>query len=72
MRGFRKSLSVSSFSLDTVPAAERDRVRSEYFESAARGDFDSVVDDVLPLTQAAQAHQRMDDGTVFGRLVLTP
>jgi D-arabinose 1-dehydrogenase-like Zn-dependent alcohol dehydrogenase len=30
------------------------------------------VHEVLALDQAADAHRRMDDGTVFGRIVLTP
>ena len=28
--------------------------------------------EALPLEQAALAHQKMDDGEVFGRIVLTP
>jgi NADPH:quinone reductase len=31
-----------------------------------------VVHEVLPLDQAALAHRKMDDGEVFGRIVLTP
>ncbi|MET4048886.1 MULTISPECIES: zinc-binding dehydrogenase [unclassified Rhodococcus (in: high G+C Gram-positive bacteria)] len=72
MRGFRQSLSLSTFSLDTVPVVERDRVRAEVFDAAVRGDIHAVVDDVLPLERAAEAHRRMDDGGVFGRIVLTP
>lgn len=72
MGSFQKSRSVGTFSLDTVPTVERDRVRVEYFDAAARGELHAVVDDVLPLDRAAEAHQRMDDGEVFGRIVLTP
>lgn len=69
---FRKSLSISTLSLDTIPIADRDRVRADYFASATRGEIHAIVDEVLPLDRAAEAHQRMDDGQVFGRIVLTP
>jgi NADPH:quinone reductase len=69
---FRKSLSISTLSLDTIPIGERDRVRADYFAAATRGEIHAVVDDVLPLGKAAEAHQRMDDGQVFGRIVLRP
>ena len=72
MTSFQRSLSVGTFSLDTVPTVIRDRVRAEYFDAAARGELNAVVDDILPLESAAEAHQRMDDGQVFGRIVLTP
>lgn len=69
---FQKSLTLSTFSLDTVPRVDRDRTRIELFDAAVRGDIHAVVQDVLPLDRAADAHRRMDDGTVFGRLVLRP
>ena len=72
MAGFQQSRSFATFSLDTVPVADRDRVRVEQFEAAARGDLTAVVHDVLPLAEAARAHRLMDDGYVFGRIVLTP
>jgi len=31
-----------------------------------------VVHELLPLEQAVPAHQKMDAGEVFGRIVLTP
>lgn len=37
-----------------------------------RGDLQPVVDDVLPLEQIRQAHERLEAGQVFGKLVLTP
>ncbi|WP_037105071.1 zinc-binding dehydrogenase [Rhodococcoides fascians] len=44
---------------------------AEYFVAAMRGEINAVVDDVLPRDEAAEAHQRMDDGQVFGRIVRT-
>ena len=72
MRSFQKSLSFATFSLNTVPVPERNRVRAEQFEAAARGELMAVVHDVLPLAEAAAAHHRMDAGEVFGRIVLVP
>jgi NADPH:quinone reductase len=72
MAAFRRSLSVATFSADTVPDADRTMVRADQFAAAARGDLQSVVHDVLPLDQAARAHRAMDDGDVFGRIVLVP
>ncbi|WP_328915892.1 MULTISPECIES: zinc-dependent alcohol dehydrogenase family protein [unclassified Streptomyces] len=72
MDAFRKSLSFTTFSSDTVPGPDRQAVRASQFADAARGDLRTVVHDVLPLDQAALAHDEMDAGTVFGRVVLTP
>ncbi|WP_420037347.1 zinc-dependent alcohol dehydrogenase family protein [Streptomyces sp. cg28] len=72
MDAFRTSLSFATFSSDTVPGPERQAVRASQFADAARGDLRTVVHEVLPLEQAAQAHRRMDDGEVFGRIVLAP
>ena len=71
MKAFQRSLSFATFSLDSVPTLERNRVRVDIFERAARGELRAVVHDVLSLDQAADAHRRMDAGEVFGRIVLT-
>ncbi|WP_034261042.1 zinc-binding dehydrogenase [Actinospica robiniae] len=72
MTAFRKSLSFATFSADTVATADRHAVRSAQFAAAVRGELHAVVHEVLPLAQAARAHQAMDAGAVFGRIVLTP
>jgi NADPH:quinone reductase-like Zn-dependent oxidoreductase len=69
---FQRSLSFATFSADTVAPPERRAATAEVFAGAVRGDLRSVVHEVLPLAQAARAHQKMDDGEVFGRIVLTP
>lgn len=69
---FQQSRSFATFSLDTVPAAALGAVRAEQFDAAGRGELHAVVHEVLPLDQAAEAHRRMDAGTVFGRIVLVP
>ena len=72
MRSFQESRSVATFSLASIPPAARSTARAELFEAAARGELHAVVHVVLPLDQAAQAHRLMDEGAVFGRIVLAP
>ncbi|AZS89397.1 NADPH:quinone reductase [Streptomyces griseoviridis] len=72
MAAFRSSLSFATFSLDTVAPADRRALRAAQFAAAARGALTTVVHQVLPLDQAARAHRAMDDGEVFGRMVLMP
>lgn len=72
MDGFRRSLSFTTFSSDTVPVPDRQAVRSSQFTDAAHGELRTVVHEVLPLDRAARAHHAMDAGEVFGRIVLTP
>ncbi|CAM03405.1 NADPH:quinone reductase-like Zn-dependent oxidoreductase [Saccharopolyspora erythraea NRRL 2338] len=69
---FRKSMSFATFSADTVPEPGRRAVRTEQFAAAGRGELHTVVHELLPLEQAVLAHQKMDTGEVFGRIVLTP
>jgi NADPH2:quinone reductase len=69
---FQKSPSFATFSADTVPAADRRAVRTEQFAAASRGELQTVVHEVLSLEQAVLAHQKMDAGEVFGRIVLVP
>ncbi|WP_045745952.1 zinc-binding dehydrogenase [Actinoplanes rectilineatus] len=71
MAGFQRSLTVATFSAATVALPDRRSVRAAHLAAAARGDLQPVVHDVLPLSQAAEAHRRMDSGEVFGRIVLT-
>jgi len=72
LRTFQLSRSFATFSLASVGATERNRVREQLFLAAVRGDLAPVVHSVLPLDQAAEAHRQMDRGTVFGRIVLVP
>lgn len=72
LQSFQKSRSFATFSLDTVPVADRNAARTELLAATARGELHAVVHDVLPLSAAAEAHRAMDRGEVFGRIVLTP
>jgi NADPH:quinone reductase-like Zn-dependent oxidoreductase len=72
MANFRKSSSFATFSADTVSPAERRTVRTEQFAAAAEGRLPLVIHEQLPLDDAVLAHQKMQDGEVFGRIVLEP
>jgi len=72
MAAFQKSLSFATFSAGTVSGADRRAVRTAQFAAASRGEIEAVVHELLPLDQAVLAHQKMDAGEVFGRIVLTP
>ncbi|MEU0502617.1 zinc-binding dehydrogenase [Nocardia sp. NPDC005998] len=69
---FRKSMSFATFSADTVPTPERSAATAELFAAAGRGELEAVVHEVLSLDQAVVAHQKMEAGEVFGRIVLIP
>ncbi|MDG4834078.1 zinc-dependent alcohol dehydrogenase family protein [Solwaraspora sp. WMMD1047] len=72
MAAFQKSMSFATFSAATVAEPARRAVREEQFAAAGRNQLQTVVHDVLPLEHAALAHQKMEAGEVFGRIVLTP
>lgn len=48
----------------------------EEFETVMRlvfdGDLEPVVDTVMPLGRAAEAHERLENGNAFGKIVLVP
>lgn len=72
LRAFQRSLTFSTFSLDTVPRPALAEYRAAAFAAAVRGELHADVHDVLPLERAADAHRAMDAGSVFGRIVLEP
>ncbi|WET83290.1 zinc-binding dehydrogenase [Amycolatopsis sp. QT-25] len=72
MATFRKSLSFTAFSANSIPEADQRVVEAAQFAAAVRGELRPVVHEVLPLEEAVLAHRKMDDGEVFGRIVLTP
>ena len=69
---FQKSMSFATFSTDTVTEPDRRAATAELFAAASRGELHPVVHELLPLDQATRAHQKMDAGEVFGRMVLAP
>lgn len=71
LHSFQKSLTFAAFSLDSIEPQAISTERAKLLRQAASGSLTAVVDDVLPLSAAAEAHRRIDDGEVFGRIVLT-
>jgi NADPH2:quinone reductase len=69
---FQRSLSFATLSTDTVPGAEQQAAVAALFAAGARGELRPVVHEVLPLEAVVLAHQKMDAGEVFGRIVLVP
>jgi NADPH:quinone reductase len=72
LHAFRESRSFATFSLDSIGREALHAARLEAFDDAVRGELRAVVDDTLPLSDAAAAHSRLDRSPVFGRLVLIP
>jgi NADPH2:quinone reductase len=71
LRSFQKSptfyeLSLNSFGVDDMKMAS-----SQLFDQAARGEVICVVDEVLPLERAIDAHLRLENGDSFGKVILT-
>jgi NADPH:quinone reductase len=52
---FQKSMSVATFSADTVTDPERLATTAELFGAASRGELHAVVHELLPLEQAVLA-----------------
>ena len=71
-RAFQNSMSFATFSADSITWPSRRTAITELLAAAGRGDLRPVVHEQLPLEQAVLAHQKMDAGEVFGRIVLTP
>jgi NADPH:quinone reductase len=71
-RAFQKSMSFATFSADSIGWPGRRAAITELLAAAGRGELRPVVHEQLPLEQAVLAHQKMDAGEVFGRIVLTP
>ncbi|MBL7499553.1 zinc-binding dehydrogenase [Frankia sp. CNm7] len=67
---FQKSMSFATFSANTVREADLRAVTADLFSAASRGELHAEVHELLPLDQAVLAHQKMDAGEVFGRIVL--
>jgi NADPH:quinone reductase len=69
---FQRSTSFATFSTDTVAEPDRRAATAGLFAAASRGELHAVMHELLPLEQAVLAHQKMEAGEVFGRIVLCP
>ena len=69
---YRKSIQLLTYS-GTIESPVRTRAALEEVVGAInRGDLRMVVDEILPLEQAAEAHRRIKDRRVRGKLLLAP
>jgi NADPH2:quinone reductase len=71
LRTFHKSPTLYELSLNSIGTNDLMAATSDLFGQAARGEIIGVVDDVLPLEHAADAHRKLEGGCGFGKLVLT-
>jgi NADPH:quinone reductase-like Zn-dependent oxidoreductase len=69
---FKKSPTLSLFSLDTIDVKERAAAMKELFDWTSQGRLKPVIHDTLPLENASAAHTRLEAGEAFGKLVLAP
>ena len=72
LQHYHRSPTFIAFSLASLPAAEIAAHAEALFEAAATGRLRGVVHEVLPLAQARRAHELVEGGGLFGKVVLTP
>ncbi|MBT2504038.1 NAD(P)H-quinone oxidoreductase [Curtobacterium sp. ISL-83] len=72
----RKRATISGTTLRARPRDEKAAivaaVRVDVWPFVADGRIRPVIDSVLPLAEAAEAHRRVTDGEVIGKVLLTP
>jgi putative PIG3 family NAD(P)H quinone oxidoreductase len=70
----RRRISLISTALRARPAAQKAAIvaafAAEVVPTLASGNITAVIDQVLPLEQAAEAHRLMEAGAVVGKIVL--
>nr|WP_295877141.1 zinc-binding dehydrogenase [uncultured Chitinophaga sp.] len=67
---FQKSLTVSFLSLNSITDSQLMAALTNIFTLAVQGKITAVIDKVYPLEAAAEAHERLESGKVFGKLLL--
>ncbi len=72
----RKRLAIIGSTLRARPAAEKGRIISAFFRQFGNGldngEIRPIIDCTMPFDRAAEAHGLLADGTIFGKIVLTP
>jgi NADPH:quinone reductase len=69
---YHRGVSVTGFASTALAADARARLRDEAFALAANGELKPIIGAVLPLSEAAAAHQAFEERTTIGKTVLTP
>ena len=65
-----KSLSLSLMSMSSVSPLDRLVALQEIFAMAGNGSLQPVLDAVVPLEDASVAHEKLESGEVFGKIIL--
>ncbi|MEO3786042.1 zinc-binding dehydrogenase [Actinocorallia sp. B10E7] len=69
---FQSSPSLLMFSLSSVDPARLRSGLETVFDLAARGALRGIAEEVIPLAQASLAHERLESGAAFGKVILRP
>jgi NADPH2:quinone reductase len=69
---YRKAVQVLTYSGTIEPEDRNREALREVLEAARRGELRASVDEVLPLERAAEAHRRIRERRVRGKLLLAP
>lgn len=69
---YRKGVQIVTYSTMAEPPERTRRALEEVLGELAKGSFRVPVDEILPLSAAAEAHRRILDREVTGKLVLRP
>ncbi|WP_033294079.1 quinone oxidoreductase family protein [Amycolatopsis jejuensis] len=72
LAAFQRSLTISTLSLNSHPGDGRAAVFETLLGKAAQGTIRPLIHDTMKLDEAAAAHTRLESGSVFGKIVLTP
>jgi len=64
---FLKNISILG-SYDVIKAKDFEGI----LEDLGKGKYQAVVDEVMPLSQARQAHEKVEKGNTFGKVILVP
>jgi len=67
---FRRSLSIATLSLDTVPDHDLNSAAEQIFADVEAGRLTPVVAATFPLEEAEQAHQLLAKGGLLGKIIL--
>ena len=65
-----KSLSLSIMSMSSVTPLDRLVALQEIFAMAGNGSLQPVLDEIVPLEDASVAHEKLESGEVFGKIML--
>jgi len=72
MANVHKSPTFFVLSLNSAPKTVLAREGAQIFEQATAGTIKPVIAEILPLEEASQAHRKLEERVVFGKLVLVP